>query len=106
MIPISSQPLSLVKRCYEQVIDNERSGEIHVNPFKLKYREAGGGMKITIPDVRQALSEWFVDIRGTLKIRLPRKMFKTQCKLFYDQWLTQQDEVIPGEKKLSSRTVG
>ena len=28
-------------------------------------------------------------------------MFKTHCKLFYDQWLIKQDEVIPGEKKIS-----
>ena len=46
----------------------------------------------------QALFEWFVDIRDTLKARLPRKMFKTQFKMFYDQWLIQKDKVIPDDK--------
>ena len=32
-------------------------------------------------------------------------MFKTQCKFFYDEGLTQQDEMIPGEKNFSPQTV-
>ena len=36
---------------------------------------------------------------GTLKAHLPRKMFTTQCKFFYKQWLAQQlDEVSEDEK--------
>ena len=59
-----------------------------------------GGRKITIPDSRQALFEWFVYISKTQKSSAARKkMFKIQCKLFYGQWLTQKDEMIPGEKK-------
>ena len=103
--PDLQSAINLGKRCgkrCEQVIDNERSGEIDVEPFQLKYRKPGGGRKKTIPDVRQALFDWSVDTLGTLKDWLPRKMFKTKCKLFYDEWLTQQDEMITGEKKLSS----
>ena len=44
--------------------------------------KAIGEQKTTISDVRDALFYWFVDIRGTLKARLPRKMFETQCKIF------------------------
>lgn len=57
---------------------------------------------MTIPNVRQALFEWFVDIRGTLKARLPRKMFKVQCKLFYEQqWLAQQPEEVLEDKRIN-----
>ena len=45
--------VKLRKRCYEQVIDNERkkSGGIDVEPSKSKYWKPGGGRKITIPNV-------------------------------------------------------
>ena len=49
--------------------------------------------------MRVALDNWFIDIRGTLQARLPRTMFKAQCKLFYDQWLSQQPDEIPEEKR-------
>lgn len=68
-------------------------------------RKIRSGRKITIPDKQHVLFDWFVDICGTLKAQLPTKMFKAQCKSFCDQWLTQQDEVIHGEKLLSSQTV-
>ena len=40
------------------------------------------------------------DVRGTLKARFPRKMFKAQCKILYDQWLAQQPSEIPHDKKI------
>ena len=45
--------IKLGKRCYEQVIDNERkkSGGIDVESSKSKYWKPGGGRKITIPNV-------------------------------------------------------
>ena len=68
--------IKLGKRCYQQITENK--GDVTIDePSKSKYRRVGGGRKKTIPDVR--------DIRGTLKARLPRKMSKTQCKIFYDQ---------------------
>ena len=73
---------------------------------KSKYRKKGGGRKVTIPNVREALFEWFVDVRVTLKARLPRKMFKAQCKTFYDQWLAQQLSEILDDKKLFFLTDG
>ena len=92
--------ICLGKRCYEQVIESKESGEINVETSKSKYRKAGGGEKKTIPDVRDALFDWFIDIRGTLKARLPRKMFKTQCKIFYELWLAQQSKEVPEDKKI------
>ena len=35
--PDLQSAIKLGKRCYEQVIDNKRSGEIDVEPSKLKY---------------------------------------------------------------------
>ena len=88
------------KWCYDRLISSENSCEISIEPSKLQYRKPGAGRKATIPDVREALFEWFIDVRGTLKARLPRKMFKTQCKLFYEQWLAQQPEEIREEKRI------
>ena len=78
--PTLTKSLKLGKSL-NQVEANEDA--VTAPPSKSKYRQTGGGRKITIPDVRQVLFEWHADIRGTLKARLPRKMFTTQCKFFY-----------------------
>ena len=44
--------------------------------------------------------DWFIEIRCTLKARLLKSMFKEQCKIFYEQWLSQEEEEIPEEKKI------
>ena len=44
--------------------------------------------------------DWFIDIRSSLKARLPKSMFKTQCKIFYEQWLSPQEKEVPEEKKI------
>ena len=62
--------------------------------------KAIGERKTTISDVRDALFYWFVDIRGTLKARLPRKMFETQCKIFQEQQPAQQSKEVPEDKKI------
>ena len=92
--------VKLGKRCHEQLLNSESTCEINVGPSKSKYRKPGAGRRTTIPDVREALFDWFIDIRSTLKARLPRKMFKTQCQVFYDKWLAQQPEEIPVEKRI------
>ena len=48
----------------------------------------------------KALLEWFISVRSSLKARLPRKMFKTQCKVLYEQWLSQQPVGIREEKRI------
>ena len=83
--PKFTAAVKLGKRCHQNLIEREEAGEI-MEPTcsKSKYRKEGDGRKVTVPKVRKALFEWFVGVRGTLKARLPRKMFKAQCKILYD----------------------
>ena len=104
--PNLKSAIKLGKRCYEDMMKKEKTCEIETQPSKTKYRKTGGGRKVTIPDVRQALFEWFIDVRSSLKGRFPMKMFKMQCHMLYDQWSAQQPEEIPEEKKLFSRRFG
>ena len=83
--PTLTKALKLGKRCLNQVEADEDA--VTAPPSKSKYRQTGGGQKLTIPDVRQVLFEWFVDIRGTLKARLTRKMFTTQTNFFMNSSL-------------------
>ena len=41
---------------------------------------------------------WFVDIRETLKGRLPGRLFKLKVKQLYDEWLEQNP--VPGNERL------
>ena len=66
--PTLTKALKLGKRCLNQVEADEDA--VTAPPSKSKYRQTGGGRKLTIADIRQVLFEWFVDIRGTLKARL------------------------------------
>ena len=97
--PTLTKALKLGKRCLNQVEADEDAAT--APPSKSKYRQAEGGRKLTIPDVRKDLFEWSVDIRGTLKARLPRKMFTMQCKFFYEQWLAQQPDEVPEDEKIT-----
>ena len=92
--------VKLGKRCHEQLLSSESTCKINVGPSKFKYHKPGAGRRTIIPDVREALFDWFIGIRSTLKARLPRKMFKTQFQVFYDKWLAQQPEEIPVEKRI------
>ena len=44
--------------------------ECRPSSSKRKCREPGAGRKAKVPEVRNALFEWFVDVRGSLKGRL------------------------------------
>ena len=44
--------------------------------------------------------DWFIEIRCTLKARLLKSMFKEQCKIFYEQCLSHEEEEIPEEKRI------
>ena len=39
-----------------------------------KYRKPEAGRKQKAPDVQLGVFDWFLDVRGTLKGRLPRKL--------------------------------
>ena len=99
--PKFTAAVKLGKRCHQNLIEREESGEImELTCSKSKYRKEGDDRKVTIPNICEALLEWFVDVRGTLKARLPRKTFKAQYKILYDQWLAQQPSEIPDDKKI------
>ena len=52
------------------------------------------------PEVRDSLFQWFIDIRGCLKGRLPKKFLVHKAKDLYQEWLTQQSDTIEESKQL------
>ena len=79
--------LKLGKHCLALVDQSE--SEFSAAPTKSKYRQPGGGKKVAVPEVQKALYDWFIDVWGTLKARLPKSIFKAQATLLYNQWLAQ-----------------
>ena len=69
-------------------------------PAKNRCRAPGGGRKAQAPEVREALFDRYVDIRGALKCRLPRPILRAWAKELYGEWLEQQNPPIPEEKQL------
>jgi hypothetical protein len=68
-------------------------------PCKKRFRKSGAGRKSVAPEIREVMFEWFVDVRGTLKGRLPRKIFRLKCLEFYNQWMQLQNN--PPERPLA-----
>ena len=68
-------------------------------PPKKRFRESGARRKCKAPEVREAMFEWFINVRGVLKGRLSKKMFRTKCQQVYLKWLKQQPEPIPKEEE-------
>ncbi|CAL4062693.1 unnamed protein product [Meganyctiphanes norvegica] len=64
-----------------------------------KFRGPGGGRKVKAIEVRQAAFDWFVDIRSTLKGRLPINIFREKCMELYELWLANQTEEIKAEDR-------
>ena len=83
--------LKLGKRC----LDSLEANDFTEPPTKIKFGQAGGGRKKSVPEVRDTRYDWFIDIRSSLKARLPKSMFKAQCNIFYEHWLTQQEKEVP-----------
>ena len=50
--------------------------EPEVKQPEKKFRAEGAGRKTQAPEVRFALFEWFIDVRGVLKGRMPMKVFR------------------------------
>ena len=96
--PVMKKAVKLGKRCYENQIASQR--DIKESPTKSKFQNPGGGSKVTAPEVREALYDWFIDIRGSLKARLPRSLFKAQAKFFYDNWWSQQSDEVKKQPAL------
>ena len=64
-----------------------------------KFRTTGGGQKSRSPEVREALFQWFIDVRTSLKAWLPKSLFLLKAKKFYKDWLQQHPDT-PEEEKL------
>ena len=92
--PDLSNALKLRKRC----LDSWEVNDFTEPPTKVKFCQAGGGSKKSVPEVREATYDSFIDIRSSLKATLPKSMFKPRCKIFYEQW--QQEKEVPEEKKI------
>ena len=62
------------------------------------FRSLGGGRKGHGLEVREALYQWFVDVRTSLKARLPKNLFLLQSKKFYADWLQQHPHILKEEQ--------
>ena len=63
-----------------------------------KVRAQGAGRKQKAPEVRISLFNWFIDVRETLKGRLPRRIFKIKANQLHEEWLTQNP--VPENERL------
>lgn len=86
--------LKLASRSYNEL---ERLQDPSSCPPK-KSRGAGAGRKVKAAEVRVALFNWFVDVRESLKGRLPRRLFKLKAQQLYGEWLIQNP--VPEQEKL------
>ena len=63
---------------------DQYESELSAPPTKSKYRQPDGRRRVAVPQVQQALDDWFTDVRRTLKARLSKFTFKVQATLLYD----------------------
>ena len=92
--PQFTKALKLASRCFNE-IDQLRDPSACA---PAKKRAVGGGRKSKAPEVRNALFSWFVDVRESLKGRLPRRMFKLKANQMYEEWLLENP--TPESEKL------
>ena len=83
--PDLEKATKLASHCYN---DLERLRDTSSCPPK-KSRETGAGRKVKVQEVRVALFNWFVDVRKSLKRRLPRPLFKLKAQQLYGDWVVQ-----------------
>ena len=96
--------IMVARRSLDTRENKRKCGDLIDAGSKKKFREPGGGRKSQALEVRQAAFEWFVDVRGSLKGRLPTKIFKAKCIELYQLWLEKQDEEIHVDKQLKFST--
>ena len=93
-----SEGLEFAKKCHEKYLNDEFVDE---EPSKKRFRESGGGRKCKAPEVREAMFEWFINVREISKGRLPIKMFRSKCQQVYDELLKQQPKPVPEHDQLT-----
>ena len=79
-----NKTLKFAKRCHEKYLNDEFVDE---EPSKKGFRKSEGGRKCKALEVREAMFEWLINVRGVLNGRLPIKMFRSKCQQVYDEWL-------------------
>ena len=62
-------------------------------------RASGGGRKKNVPEVREALFSYFVDVRESMKGRLPKLLLRLKAKQLYSEQL-RKNPLAEGEKSL------
>ena len=77
--------LKFVDRCVKLHEDGEFVKEGNVSTSK--YRVIGAGPPQRAVDVRYALFEYFVNIRNSLKGRLPKNIFLAKARALYLEWV-------------------
>ena len=75
--------------------------EIALPTVKFKFRQSGGGRKVIAPALN-SIAWLLYRCCVSMKARLPRSLFKSQAKFFYDQWRDQQ----PDNEKQQTELVG
>ena len=64
-----------------------------------KMRASGGGRKKNVPEVREALFSYFVNVRESMKGRLPKRILRQKTKQLYSEQLC-ENPLAEGEKPL------
>ena len=80
------------------------NGDFEGSVANKKIRSIGGRRKAHACEVRKALFHWLIDIRSSLKARLPKSLFILQAKKLYEDWLQQHPETP--KRNCDSQTSG
>ena len=93
--PQFEKVVKLASRCYND-IDN-----LHDLALCLakNTRASGAGRKPKAPEIREALFSWFIDVRETLKGRLPRRL---KAQQLYTDWLAQNPVPLSDQLKFGN----
>ena len=96
--PNFEKALKFAKRCHEKYLLSDFLEE--EEPSKKKLGESGGRRKAKILEVRGAMLQWFIDVRESLRERLPMKIFRYKCVQVFDEWLKEQSNHISEKDQL------
>ena len=80
--PRLSKAMKMASRAVKRKCDDPAG--LETTSSKKSFRATGGGRKVTYPEVRVRLFEWFIDIRGSLKGRLPRFASESSTRISRD----------------------
>ena len=96
--------VKFVKRCHEKFISGEFDA---VSSSLTKFRRGTAGRPKSIPELRVALFNWVVDVRDTLKGRLPLQLLRQKCDQLYDNYKAKchEVEIQPEQLTFSNRWV-